>query len=83
MQSQFLPGVRGLSRRGSEVNKKMTNCNGPGNQANERGYFRSVVIHRHNSLPEVDVRSRIDSGFLLAIPDVSGARGLRFWSPRI
>lgn len=52
-------------------------------QPKKRGYSSILLANRDNSLPELDLRSRIDFGFRLAIPDVTGARGIGLWGPRI
>lgn len=52
-------------------------------QPKKRGYSQILLTNRDNSLPELDLRSRIEFGFRLAIPDVTGIRGIGLWGPRI
>ena len=61
----------------------MTNFKGPVGSS-EEGWIPVIVsANGDNLLPEVDLRSRIEFGFRLAIPDVTGARGIGLWGPRI
>ena len=64
----------------------MTNFNGSVGSSEEEWIAEILSANGDNGdnlLPELDLRSRIEFGFRLAIPDVTGARGIGLWGPRI
>jgi hypothetical protein len=81
--SEFLPSVANSQGEEAEVNKKMTNFKGPVGSS-EEGWIPGIVsANGDNLLPEVDLRSRIDYRFRLAIPDATEACGTGSWGPQI
>jgi len=64
----------------------MTNFNGSVGSSEEEWIAEILSANGDNGdnlLPELDLRSRIDYRFRLAIPDATEACGTRLWGPRI
>ena len=64
----------------------MTNFNGSVGSSEEEWIAEILSANGDNGdnlLPELDLRSKIDYRFRLAIPDATEACGTRLWGPRI